>query len=72
MLYNIWDFFVFERKLVLIQQGCIKSIKNDSKDIYNVTKDYISNKCCSFELSIHQRILKKKILYTNILYNCTQ
>ena len=53
-----------------IQQGCIKSIKSDSKDIYNVTKDYISNKCCSFELSIHQRILKKKILYTNNLYNC--
>jgi len=22
------------------------------------TEDYISNKCCSFELSIHQRILK--------------
>ena len=43
-----------------IQQGCIKSIKSDSKDIYNVTKDYISNKCCSFELSIHQRILKRK------------
>jgi len=28
--------------------------------MYNVTKDSISNKCCSFELSIHQRILGKK------------
>jgi len=29
-------------------------------DIYNVTNIYISNKCCPFELSIHQRILNKK------------
>jgi len=27
----------------------------------NVTKDYIPNKCCSFEHSIHQRILKNKM-----------
>ncbi len=25
----------------------------------NITKDYISNKCCSFKMYIHQRILKK-------------
>jgi len=31
------------------------SFRKDSKDIYNVKKD----KCCSSELSIHQRILKK-------------
>jgi len=31
-------------------------IKSYSKDIYNVGKDYILNKCCSFELSIHHRI----------------
>jgi len=36
-----------------IQQECIKLIKSDSTDIYNVTKYYISNKCCSFELSIN-------------------
>jgi len=30
-------------------------IKSDSKDIYNVS---ILNHCCSFELSIHQGILK--------------
>ncbi len=29
-----------------------------SKDIYNVMKDFILNKCCSFELSIHHKILK--------------
>jgi len=27
-------------------------------DIYNVTKYSILNKCCSFQCSIHQRILK--------------
>jgi len=27
-------------------------IKSYSKDMYNVRKDYILNKCCSFELSI--------------------
>ncbi len=46
--------FFFYKKL--IQQGCIKLIKSDSKDIKNVTKVSISNKCCCFELSIHQRI----------------
>ncbi len=42
-----------------IQQGRIKFIKSDSNGIYNVTEVCTSNKCCSFELSIHQRILKK-------------
>ncbi len=27
-----------------IQQGCIKMIKSDSKDVYDVTKDYISER----------------------------
>jgi len=44
-----------------IHQGIIQSIKSYSKDIYNVTQDYISDKCCSFELSIHQIILRKKV-----------
>ncbi len=35
-----------------IQQGCIKLIKNDSKDMYNVTKDLLF-----FGLSIHQGLL---------------
>jgi len=39
-------------------------IKSDSKDIYNVTKYYTSNKCCSFELSIHQRIMNKHFYIT--------
>jgi len=37
------------------QQGCIKLVKNNSKDI-NVEVSF-SNKCCSFELSI-QRIVE--------------
>jgi len=37
-----------------------KLIESVRKDIYNVTKDYISNKCYSFEFSINQRILKQK------------
>jgi len=40
-------------------------IKSYSKDIYNVRKDYILNKCCSFELSIHHRILGGK-WYTTV------
>jgi len=32
-------------------------IKSYSKDIYNVKKDSNLNKCCSFELSIHHRIM---------------
>jgi len=38
----------FKRK-----KGFIKLIKSYIKDIYNVTKDSISHKFCSFELSIH-------------------
>ncbi len=33
--------------------------KSDIKDFYIVTKFYILNKCCAFEFSIHQIILKK-------------
>ncbi len=39
----IWSFFLIEIN-AFIQQICIKLIKN-SKNIYNVTKDSISNKC---------------------------
>ncbi len=31
---------------LITQQGCIKLIKKDSKDLSNVTKVSISNKCC--------------------------
>ncbi len=31
------------------QQQCINLIKHDSNRMYNVTKDSISNKCCSFD-----------------------
>ncbi len=40
-----------------IQQGCIKLTKSN---FYKVTKIYISNKCCYFELST-KRILEKCI-----------
>jgi len=52
-------------------------IRGDTKDIYNVTKDYISNKCCSSELSINQGILKKStqlfstlIIIKNVFFFC--
>ncbi len=44
-----------------IQQGYIKLIKSNSKNIYRVKNNYISNKICSFELYIHQRILNKNV-----------
>ncbi len=52
------------------KKGCNKS---DSNDIYNVTKISISNECCSFELFVHQRILKNKCIMvsTNILSSTT-
>ncbi len=34
-----------------IHRRRIKLVKSDSKDIY--TRDSVSNKCCSFDLSIH-------------------
>lgn len=42
-------------------QGCIKSIKKTFiMPIYNYNKKIsVSNKCCSFELSSHQIIMKK-------------
>ncbi len=42
----------------IIQQGHRQMIKSDSKDIYILQKISISYKLGSFELSIHQRILK--------------
>jgi len=34
-------------------------------------KDYILNKCCSFELSIHHRILEEKWYMTVFIENNT-
>ncbi len=36
-------YFLIEN--IFFQQGHIKLIRRDSKDIYNVTKDSVSNKC---------------------------
>ncbi len=43
----------------LIHQGHIKLIKSDSKNMYDVAF-FISNKCCYFDISNHQKILGKK------------
>ncbi len=51
--------FFLEEINAFIQQGRIKLIKSDSKVIYNVSKVCTSDKCCSSELSIQQRILNK-------------
>ncbi len=49
------------KSYTFIQQGCIKiDHKWLCKEINNVTKVSISNKCCPFELSIHQRIQNNK------------
>ncbi len=53
--------FFFGKEInTFIQQRCINLIKSDSKDIYCITKEFYYKKSCSFEFSIHQKILKKK------------
>lgn len=49
----------FILKDTYIKQGNIKLMKRGNKDIYKVRKTCISNKCCSFDLPIYQRTLKK-------------
>jgi len=49
---------------IYLKRNNTQQVYIDSKDIYNVTKDSISNKCCSFELSIHQKNMDK--MYQNI------
>ncbi len=61
MMYYHSDVF---QKMLLFSK-CIKLIKSDIKSIYNVTKDSIPNNCCSFELSIHQIVLKKVLSSKN-------
>ncbi len=49
-----FEVIVFNKEIIIFcQQGCIKLIKNDSEDIYHITK-YVSNKCFFF----YQKILK--------------
>ncbi len=46
---NVWgqlDFILIEIN-TFIQKGCIKLFNGDSKGIY-ITKESVSNKCCSF------------------------
>jgi len=70
-------FFVFVFLLEtnsFIQQGNIKLIIiSDSKDMYYVTKDSISNKCFSFKHSIQKKILRNKMyLSFHRNMNCCQ
>ncbi len=46
---------------------CIKLIKYHSKDTYMLSKDSISNKCCSFELLIHKLYILFKSRFPQIL-----
>ncbi len=58
-----WDLFLKERN-AFIQEGWIQLIKSVIVRTFQIVqKISISNKRCSFELSIHQRILL--ILYNN-------
>jgi len=43
--------------ILFFLQECIKLIKSDNTFI--ISQNNISNTCCSFELSVYQRILKK-------------
>ncbi len=65
----------FFKKLVLItfiQQEWIQFIKRDSKTFIMLQKISVLNKCCSCELSIHQRRLNKCItVSTKILASTT-
>ncbi len=58
--FGVSKIFLFKDINTFILQGPIKLIKNDN-DFYIVAKNSISNECCSFELSIHQRILGKNV-----------
>ncbi len=61
-MYNTDE--TLEGSKTFIQQGHINLMKNDSKDIYNDTKKTY------FELSIHQRIINKCIVYTKKILRC--
>jgi len=57
----------FSKVMLSFRKATFKMIKSDSKDIYNVTKDSVSNKCCSFERSIHQRSWQIKCITVTLL-----
>jgi len=49
--------YQYNKKKTFIQQGSIKLMKSDNKDIYNVTKDNFSNL-----IIVPSKILNVKIL----------
>lgn len=63
--------FSFKEINTSILQGCIKIIRNASKDIYNGRKEW-KNKCWYLDFVFNQRILKKcfaVLLFFNIHNN---
>ncbi len=58
---SLQSIFFFNEVNTFVQQEHIKLLKSDSKDIM-LQKISISNKCCSFELSIHLWIMKNRLV----------
>ncbi len=52
---TIINYQKFEKKYYFIEQGRIKLIKMTVKKCIMLQNNFILNKCCSYELSIHQR-----------------
>ncbi len=57
-------FYFLKKVNTLIHQGHIKLIKSPSKIFIIFQKIYISNRCCSLQLSIHLLILKNQMYHS--------
>ncbi len=42
----------------------IQNLSEVTENIFRVSKDLYSHKCCSFKLSIHQKILDFSLFFT--------
>ncbi len=60
--------YFLKKLIILFSNGCITLIKVTVKTFIMLQKIYILNKCCSFELSIHQRILIQLCHHRNKLH----
>ncbi len=63
-------FFFYIKLMLLFKQECMKLIKIKSEEVM-LQMISVSNKCCSFELSIHHKILKKIIMVSRKELNGT-
>ncbi len=63
-IYCIYHLYIYYSWKVWAQQEINtlinKLIKSGSEDIYYVIKCFYTNKCCSFEISIHQKSWKNE------------